>query len=56
VTERSKFERSLQMVQSRSPGTPVGVVLNAIKTPADPYLYNYLHTDRRASRVLEGKV
>lgn len=56
VTERSKFERSLQMVQSRSPGTPVGIVLNAIKMPTEPYLYNYLHHDRRANRVLEGRV
>jgi succinoglycan biosynthesis transport protein ExoP len=56
VTERSKFERSLQMVHSRSPGTPVGIVLNAIKTPVEPYLYNYLHNDGRANRVLEGRV
>jgi len=56
VTERIKFERSLQMVQSRSPGTPVGIVLNAINMPKDPYLYRYLHNDRRANRVLEGRV
>jgi succinoglycan biosynthesis transport protein ExoP len=56
VTERSKFERSLQMVQARSPRTPVGIVLNAIKMPAEPYLYKYLHNDRRDNRVLEGKV
>jgi receptor protein-tyrosine kinase len=56
VTEREKFERSLQMVQARCPGTPVGIVLNAIKVPSDPYLYKYLHTDRRVNRVLEGRV
>lgn len=56
VTERSQFERSLQMVQARSPGIPVGIVLNAINMPAQPYLYNYLHNDRRATRVLEGRV
>lgn len=56
VTERSKFQRSLQMVRARSPRTPVGIVLNAIKTPTEPYLYNYLHNDGRDQRMLEGRV
>jgi capsular exopolysaccharide synthesis family protein len=56
VTERHKFERSLQMVEALSPGTPVGVVLNAVKMQSQPQLYNYLQNNNRANRALEGRM
>jgi capsular exopolysaccharide synthesis family protein len=56
VTERHKFERSLQMVEALSPDIPVGIVLNAIKIPSEPRIYNYLHTDNRANKALEGRM
>jgi capsular exopolysaccharide synthesis family protein len=41
VTERSLLERSFRLLQSRTPGTSIGVVVNAIKRSNDPYAYGY---------------
>jgi len=41
VTERSLLEKSFRLLQSRSPGTSIGVVVNAIKRSSDAYAYSY---------------
>jgi succinoglycan biosynthesis transport protein ExoP len=41
VTERSHLEKSFRLLQSRTPSTSIGVVVNAIKRSAEPYSYSY---------------
>ncbi len=41
VTERSLLEKSFRLLQSRTPATSIGVVVNAIKRSAEPYAYSY---------------
>jgi capsular exopolysaccharide synthesis family protein len=41
VTDRSLLDKSFRLLQSRTPGTSIGVVVNAIKRSAEPYSYSY---------------
>jgi len=41
MTERSLLERSFRLLQSRTPETSIGVVVNAIKRTSDSYGYGY---------------
>lgn len=41
VTDRSLLEKSFRLLQTRTPGTSIGVVVNAIKRSAEPYSYSY---------------
>ncbi len=41
VTERSLLDKSFRLLQSRTPNTSIGVVVNAIKRSAEPYAYSY---------------
>jgi capsular exopolysaccharide synthesis family protein len=41
VTDRTLLEKSFRLLQVRTPGTSIGVVVNAIKRSAEPYAYSY---------------
>jgi succinoglycan biosynthesis transport protein ExoP len=41
VTDRALLEKSFRLLHSRSPGTSIGVVVNAIKRSAESYGYGY---------------
>ena len=41
LTERPLLEKSFRLLQSRTPATSIGVVVNAIKRSAQPYAYSY---------------
>jgi succinoglycan biosynthesis transport protein ExoP len=41
VTDRSLLEKSFRLLQTRTPDTSIGIVVNAIKRFNDPYAYSY---------------
>jgi succinoglycan biosynthesis transport protein ExoP len=41
VTERSFLEKSFRLLQTRTPSTSIGVVVNAIKRSSETYAYSY---------------
>jgi succinoglycan biosynthesis transport protein ExoP len=41
MTERAHLEKSFRLLQSRTSGTSIGVVVNAIKRSSEPYFYSY---------------
>jgi hypothetical protein len=55
MTESGALEKSFRLLHARTPGTPIGIVVNAVKRPKDSYYQAYGSYGYGSGKHLKGQ-